>query len=307
MKQNTEYMVFVSCMTYNHSLYIKEALDGFCMQQTNFPFVCCIYDDASTDGEPAIIKDYLSEIFDLHNEIVRCEETEDYSLIFARHKTNSNCYFAVYFMKYNHYQIKKSKIPYSSEWRDISKYYSICEGDDYWTDPLKLQKQVDFMESHPEHSLCFHAHTNLIGGEKVETKRYEALNEDVPVEDIILGDGGFMATASMLYRPDLITNVPEWRKKAKTGDYSLALHLATVGKVGYLPDNMSCYRVATNGSWTRRIQNDNEMYNEWYNGSMEMLNEFDAWSSKRYHKQIRIMKNRLRINRFKRVYHRIIH
>lgn len=307
MNQHYKYMVYVSCMTYNHEKYIKDALDGFCMQQTTFPFICCIYDDASTDGESSIIHEYLEEYFDLEDkDVAFSEETADYNLVFAKHKTNKNCYFAVLFLKYNHYQIKKSKVPYTTRWRDNSKYYAVCEGDDYWTDPLKLQKQVDFMESHKDHSLCFHAHTNVFRDKVEEVNRYDGLNEDVPIKDIILGDGGFIASAAMLYKHDLVREVPEWRKKAKTGDYSLALHLATVGKVGYLPDNMCCYRVSTVGSWTHRIAKDDKMFKVWYDGSMDMFDGFDVWTHKKYHRQVRIMKNRMRRDALKRIIHKII-
>lgn len=307
MDQQYKYMVYVSCMTFNQEKYIKDTLDGFCMQQTNFPFVCGILDDASTDDEPAIIKRYLEENFELNDsEVFRQEETDDYVLVFSRHKTNKNCYFAVFYLKYNHKQIRKSKIPYFSGLKEAVKYYAVCEGDDYWTNAHKLQKQVDFMETHPGHSLCFHAHTNVFRDKEEVVCRYDGLNEDVPMEDIILGDGGFISTASMLYRHELVKDVPEWRKKAKTGDYTLALHLATVGKVGYLPDNMCCYRVSSEGSWTKRIAKDDKMYQTWYRGGMEMFDGFDAWTGRKYHKQVGLMKKKLRVDRLKRLVHKIV-
>lgn len=124
------------------------------MQQTTFPFVCAIVDDASTDGEPEVIEKYLQEHFNLHDSAVtRRDETDDYRLVFAQHKTNKNCYFVVLLLKYNHH-LKKDKYPYFAEWTDASKYIALCEGDDYWTDPLKLQKQVDFLETHPDFGAC---------------------------------------------------------------------------------------------------------------------------------------------------------
>ena len=161
MPVGNDFLVYVRCFTYNHSLFIRECLDGFCMQQTSFPYVCAVVDDASTDGEQEIIKSYLQDHFDLSDEgISRIEDTDDYQLIFARHKTNPNCHFAVYFLKYNHYSIKKSKLPYLQVWNSI-KYCAICEGDDFWISPHKLQRQVDFLLSHPKHTLCFHAHYAL--------------------------------------------------------------------------------------------------------------------------------------------------
>ena len=92
-QEKYEWMVYVSCMTYNHAPYIVETMNGFTMQKTNFPFVCAIADDASTDGEQEVINDYLNEHFDLGDKkIVRHEETDDYVLTFARHKTNLQSY-----------------------------------------------------------------------------------------------------------------------------------------------------------------------------------------------------------------------
>ena len=95
--------VCVRCITFNQSSYIEDALNGFTMQKTNFPYVCTIIDDASTDGEQEVIKKYLQDNFDLEDKsVVRNEDTDDYVLNFAQHKTNRNCYFAVLYLKYNH-------------------------------------------------------------------------------------------------------------------------------------------------------------------------------------------------------------
>lgn len=143
------------CITYNQSKYIQDAMNGFCIQKTTFPYVCCILDDASADGEPEVIRQYLKEHFDLEDKsVVRKEDTEDYVFTFAQHKTNRNCYFAVFLLKYNHHKIK-SKKQYISEWQSNAKYFAICEGDDYWIDSLKLQKQFDYMESHSRCSYLF--------------------------------------------------------------------------------------------------------------------------------------------------------
>lgn len=152
-----KYTVCTRCMTYNHAPYIVDAMQGFCMQETTFPVVYCILDDASTDGEQEVIQKYLLGHFNMNDSsVVRHEETDDYHAIFAQHKTNKNCFFAVYFLKYNHFSIKKDKRPYYAEWVNSAKYIAYCEGDDYWTSPQKLQKQVEFLESHPEYVFCCH-------------------------------------------------------------------------------------------------------------------------------------------------------
>ena len=95
-RQNNRYQVFVKCLTYNQASFIENTMNGFCMQETTFPFVCAIVDDASTDGEQGVIKKYLQEHFEMDDKtVVRNEETEDYCLTFAQHRKNKNCYFAV--------------------------------------------------------------------------------------------------------------------------------------------------------------------------------------------------------------------
>ena len=95
--KTNQYMVCVECMTFNHVNYIEDALNGFTMQETTFPFVCTIIDDASTDGEPEVIQKYLQKNFDLEGKsIVRNEETDDYVLTFAQHKTNKKLIYLLY-------------------------------------------------------------------------------------------------------------------------------------------------------------------------------------------------------------------
>ena len=135
-------------MTYNQVNYITDTMNGFVMQETSFPFVCIIIDDASTDGEPDVIKKYLDDNFDTRVIGLATEdETDEYLRIYAQHKENKNCYFCVLLLKYNHYSINKPKTRNLAEFANSIKYIALCEGDDYWTDPLKLQKQVDILEA----------------------------------------------------------------------------------------------------------------------------------------------------------------
>lgn len=157
MTENIQYkwMVFVRCMTYNQAPFIIDAMNGFTMQQTDFPFVCVIVDDASTDGEQEIIKQYLKDNFDLTDtNVVRKEETTDFVRFFAQHKENKNCFFVIILLKYNHYR-KKTKRPYFEEWYKDAKYIALCEGDDYWIDAQKLQKQINYFSNHEKCSMCF--------------------------------------------------------------------------------------------------------------------------------------------------------
>ena len=206
-QEQLKYMVRVSCMTYNHVNYITDAMNGFTMQETNFPYVCTILDDASTDGEQEVIKKYLQEHFDLDNRsVVRNEETDDYVLAFAQHKTNRNCYFAVLFLKYNHYSIKKAKDQYIKEWLDV-KYIAFCEGDDYWTDPQKIQKQVDFLKSHSDYVATAE---NALVINSINKTEYLFSNEesrDLTVKELIIRRR--FATASVVCRRDVYVKITD--------------------------------------------------------------------------------------------------
>lgn len=149
-----KFKVCVRCFTFNQAKYITDALNGFTMQQTDFPFVCCIVDDASTDGEQQVIMEYVQEHFDMSDASVSYRKETDYAdITYAQHKANKNCYFAVLLLKENHYSQRKDKMPYLSEWRDNTEYEALCEGDDYWIDAKKLQMQVDFLEENKEYGL----------------------------------------------------------------------------------------------------------------------------------------------------------
>ena len=87
-----KYLVCVTCPTFNQAEYIEKTMNGFCNQETKFPYICTIVDDCSTDGEQTIIEDYLTRYFEVE-EIVKKYDTDNYLFVFSRHKTNQNCYF----------------------------------------------------------------------------------------------------------------------------------------------------------------------------------------------------------------------
>lgn len=242
-----KFKVWVRCMTYNQAHYIEDAMNGFTMQQTDFPFVCTIVDDGSIDGEPEVIQRYLLEQFNLEGKnIVRTEETDDYVLTFAKHNKNHNCYFAVYFLKYNHYSIRKPKLPYLAEWEENCKYIALCEGDDYWTDPKKLQIQADFLEKHHDYTMCFHRAKVLceipwkkaIHCETIEDRDYSAVE---------IFRQWTIATASIFVRPQIFRYKTKGDHRILNGDIILILKCFEQGKVRGISKEMSVYRVHGKG------------------------------------------------------------
>lgn len=260
MEQNNRYKVRVSCMTFNQATFIKDTMQGFCMQETTFPFVCTIIDDASNDGEQDVIFNYLHNYFCLDDAtIARNYENEDYRMVFAQNKTNKNCYFAVYFLKYNHYSIKKSKQPYIEEW-DNTKYIAICEGDDYWSNPKKLQIQVDFMESHEDFAVCFgdvefyNSDKHYSKGKMSLLTRYDHLRaEKYEGEELfyrILLGRLTVWTLSALYRNDFMKRVKKDDKSFMMGDTQRWLNLSQQGKIKYFDTLFGVYNIHQ-GSATR--------------------------------------------------------
>ena len=232
------FKVCVRCWTYNHAPYIKDALEGFVNQSTDFPFVCIIVDDASTDGEPDVVRDYISKHFDLvDNTVVRNEETSDYVLSFARHKTNRNCFFAVYYLKYNHHG-KKSKSVYFENWAQSIQYHAICEGDDYWTDQDKLSRQVALMDAHPEYSMCTENAYWLDIRTQEKFPFSSNPEKDISIEDLFIRRQ--FPTASVVYRSEFSSGFSKLHKPSL--DTSIWAYLATKGVIHYLPIISSVYR-----------------------------------------------------------------
>lgn len=234
-------MVVTCCSTYNHAPYIVEAMNGFAMQETNFPVYYLITDDASTDGEPEVIKQYLADHFQTP---YRTEETDDYYLICAVHKTNPNCNFIVFFLKYNHYSIKKPKRPYQAEWRENTKYIAICEGDDYWTDPMKLQIQAEFLDTHSDYSAVATQSTVIYeSGDKSHPFSKHIIDYDWERGSLV-GYRPFH-TATIMYRPCAeIDNRPS----VYSGDIAIMIILSQKGKVRLMSQCTSIYRKHSAGA-----------------------------------------------------------
>lgn len=237
-----EYKVLVRCFTYNHSKYIEDALNGFAMQQTNFPFVCIVMDDASTDGEQEVIKVWMERECDMSR-----AETIDIPtsvVIIVPHKTNLSCTFVFYLLKQNLYGTGK-KIYYLNPWREKCIYEALCEGDDYWVDSLKLQKQVDFLDKNPEYGLV---HTNY----KLSNSQVHnviACNDEKYEENLISGKCT-IATLSVMFRLSLYNSIPKhWKNhKWRMGDLPLWIEMSHITKFKFFNEYQTVYRVLENSA-----------------------------------------------------------
>ena len=221
---NDKTMVSICCLVYNHEKYIRDALDSFLNQKTDFKYEILIHDDASTDNTAEIIKEYEKKYPDIIKPIYQKENQHS----------------------------KGVKISASIQYpRAEGKYIAMCEGDDFWIDSHKLQKQVTYFENHPECSLLVHASKNVtVNKEDIEINRPFEQDCDVSTEKIINGGGGLFATNSMLFKRELTESFPAFYLNAHIGDYPLTIYLSLCGTVHYMSDAMSAYRQGVPGSWS---------------------------------------------------------
>ena len=218
-------LVSISCITYNHSRFIKQCLDGFLMQQTDFDFEVLIHDDASTDGTQEIIKAYQENYPEIIKPILQSENQ------YSKGVRGIN-----------------STFNYS---RAQGKYIALCEGDDYWTDPLKLQKQVDFLEANKEYSLCYHRVNLEINGivdtdeNDITEKRYKNIPDKTKIGiDDLLKQGNFIHTPSVMFKKTDLKEIPFETKYSTVGDYFLYIMLTADNNkfIKKLQDKMAVYR-----------------------------------------------------------------
>ncbi len=248
------YKVYVLTCTFNQSLFIEDCLNGVAKQKTNFPFVHHVVDDASTDGEQNVIKAWMEKECDL--ETKECFDNEICSVVITKLKNNTNCTVVFYFLKKNMYGNPKKQDLYLL-WREVCPYEALCEGDDYWIDENKLQRQYDWLEEHPEYSMCWHDAYVDENGEKNPYERYKT-DCDVPFVDLVMKGGAFCPSASLFFRHSCFFNyvnkVKENDLSFYVGDYPLQMYMGHVGKVRYMKDPMCVYRVFSNGSWTQKVK-----------------------------------------------------
>lgn len=277
-----KFKVCCRCFTFNQAKYITDAMNGFTMQQTSFPFICTIVDDASTDGEQEIIKKYVEENFDFSEGSAAYHKETEYAFItYAQHKTNKNCYFAVLYLKENHYSQKKPKLGYLSEWRDMCEYEALCEGDDYWIMPEKLEKQVSILDEHEDYTMCTTKAKITSESGDLNWKRYDK-NRIVPINDIIENGGLWLQTATFLFRRGINSDMIECGRKCHVGDYPLIIWCAMKGNVYYLSDKTAVYRYGY--GWTSSFLNLDILTKiQGWKSEFDMLKGFDEYCEYKYH------------------------
>lgn len=253
--------VSIICIAYNHEKYIRDALDGFVKQKTNFNFEVLIHDDASTDSTADIIREYEKKYPELIKPVYQKENQYSKGVKISKNYLYPNA---------------------------KGKYIAICEGDDYWIDEYKLQKQFDVLEMHPEIDGCVHSVQKKSAIDGCEKGYIEPLHKEgiIPIESVIKGGGEFIGTNSIMYRSELINSNYKFKQILEI-DYATQILIALRGGIYYLKDCMSVYRVLASGSWTIRMQKNPQALDELSLKIIKMLQVLDEETEFKYHETIK--------------------
>lgn len=249
----SDILVSINCLTYNQENIISDAIESFLAQKLNFNYEILIGDDCSIDNTSKVVEDYIKK-YPGRIKLISSDRNVGYIKNSRRLHENSK-----------------------------GKYIAICDGDDFWIDPLKLQKQVDYMEKHPNCTMCFHAakivnyERKLLGTSVRPSKNSKSFTSG----DLAIGGGGFFPTSSLLYPKKIMDNPPSWYFDSSVGDYPLALILSHHGYAYYIDEFMSVYRTGVIGSWTSELlSGENITKNKIDNnkGDIEILENFNNYS-----------------------------
>lgn len=261
---SNEIMVSVICTVYNHEKYLRKCLDGFVMQKTNFKFEVLVHDDASTDKSADIIREYEKKYPDMIKPIYQTEN--QYSQGIKIGPT---------------FLYPKAK----------GKYFAFCEGDDYWCDETKLQKQFDVMEENLDCSICVHKVINVMDNE-VENGNFHpnfelnksCFSDKEFFNELFVSSYLPFQTSSFFIRKSVFDwkHLPEYWKKCNIGDVPMVLYFIYKGDLFYIDEKMSCYRTHSDGSWTNRIFSDTQKRILHEENLIETFNEYNKFTNYAY-------------------------
>lgn len=226
-------LVSIQCLVYNHENYLRKCLDGIIAQKTNFSFEIIVHDDASTDHSQDIIREYKTKFPNIVKPIYERE---------------------------NQYSKGEGKLIQLMAKACKGKYIALCEGDDFWIDPLKLQKQIDFLEAHQKCSMVC-SRTKLYSEQKrkyIGEIRNKHSNGYLSPQKVIMKGGLYIATVSIVYRKEIRNlNYPSYCLNCVVGDYPLQIMASMKGKIYYFDEAMAAYRVENPISWIGRNKQKN--------------------------------------------------
>lgn len=253
----SEIKVSVICLVYNHEPYLRKCLDGFVNQKCDFEYEVLIHDDASTDNSASIIREYEEKYPNIIKPIYQTENQYSKGV-----KITTD------------YLYPKAQ----------GEYLAWCEGDDYWTDENKLQKQVDFLDKNSDFVACVHCATmNFVEQDQNYTFPRISSSREFLAEEVIKNGGSLFSTNSLIMRSDFREKMPDCFLAKGFGDYQLFMYSAMSGRLWCMKDNMSVYNFATSNSWTNRVLSNPEKKVAHYKEEIRMLNAVDEFYDFKYH------------------------
>jgi len=249
-------LVSVACITYNQDAFIRQCLDGFICQKTSFPFEVIVHDDCSTDATAIILKEYVNKYPDL---ILPIYQTIN------QYSKGLNPFSEFVFPKCR------------------GKFIAICEGDDFWTDPFKLQKQVDFLEANNDYGVVHHEADYLFQKNGQLIKNHHNANRiiisDGYVFDELLSNHNNLYTPTVMFRRSLLDYyyaIDEYiRNGFLMGDYVMWLEFSQHCKFHYINESMATYRVLENSaSKSTSYEKTMRFINSYYDIKLFFLNKY---------------------------------
>lgn len=263
-----KHKVVVLSITYNHAKYIEETLKGFAMQQTDFPFLCCVFDDASTDGEQEVLKKWVENHCNAND--IEVYDHPLTTILKAPDKTNTNCIYVIHLQKVNTWG-KPEKVELLDYWRKKGEYIAFCEGDDYWIDSLKLQKQVDVLDTNPNLSSCWTGYISRQAGFHDKDMTISATDSEISI--FTLEDWKtcwFTKTLTSLIRLDACKEYDIKNKNFKhVRDIHQFYYILKWGDAAYIHSSSAVYNIHEGGicsmvSLADNVINSYNCYKELY-------------------------------------------
>lgn len=259
-------LITISLVVFNQEPYLRQAIESCLSQNTNFDYEIIIHDDLSSDNSAKIIREYAKAHPDIITPIIQTMNQFSKGI-----EINAQIV-----------------IP-----RAKGKYIAFLEADDYWIDSNKLQSQVDFLESHPEVSMCFTATKRIFPNSSKKPEIYRFSNHDtvVSAKDVILLGGNLVDMGSAVVRRSIFDDLPEWYSCIQIWDLTVPLLSIIHGNVFYINKVTSVYRYNTPGSWTQKNVKNYERRKNTLRKSIKTLESYDSQTNFQYHKFIKRKNN----------------
>lgn len=251
--KGTKPVVSICCLAYNHEPYIEDALEGFLIQETDFPFEVLIHDDASTDRTAAIIREYEAAYPHIIKPIYQSEN---------QHSKNVRISTT--------YQYPRAQ----------GEYIALCEGDDYWLDNKKLQIQFEILNGDKHISCCCHSYI-IVNKNKEKISEFKRPTGIINIDDIIMNNK-IPQTATRMFRKKDLNSMPQFFYDCTVGDYPNMLNATTKGNIYCMDNVFSAYRIHPENSWVSNMYADDYLFKKHIKSLTALVKNYDEYTNHKY-------------------------